>query len=275
MTGPGAAPIRRAFVDGPFGQIHVWSTPKVAETPPLVLLHPSPYSGAYYADLMAALAPHRQTLAIDTPGFGASTPPPDLIELDDYAHALGQALDGLGLGDGPVDVLGFHTGAMLAVALGLQRPRAVRRLVLAGLPFFVGEAREAAYRTMARPPALAEDGRHLLDYWEHIVVQRHPDVSLAKAQQRYNDFAPSFPEGWRAYHALYRYPAETRIPELAQPVLLLLIHEVLLPGTLAAEPLFQRSRRIDLPDLGKNAFDLAPEILAAAIGPFLDEADPL
>ncbi len=274
MTAEAASPIRRAFVDGPFGQMHVWSTPKMAGAAPLILLHPSPYSGAYYADLMRVLAPRRQTLALDTPGFGASAPPPDLIDLDDYAAAFGQALDGLGLGEGPVDVLGFHTGAMLAVALGLQRPRAVRRLVLAGLPFLVGEAREAAYRTMARPPTLAEDGRHLLDYWAYIVLQRHPGVSLAKAQQRFNDFAASFPDGWRAYHALYRYPAETRIPQLTQPVLLLLIHEILLPGTLAAQPLFQRSRSHDLPELGKNAFDLAPEAIAAALEPFLDEADP-
>jgi pimeloyl-ACP methyl ester carboxylesterase len=269
------APIRRAFVDGPFGQMHVRSTPKVAQAAPLILLHPSPYSGAYYKDLMRILAPHRQTIAIDTPGFGASAPPPELIDLDDYASAFGQALDGLGLGEGPLDVLGFHTGAMMAVALGLHRPHCVRRLVLAGLPFLVGEAREAAYRNAARPPSLTEDGRHLLDYWQHIVVQRHPAVSLTLAQQRYNDFAPSFPDGWRAYHALYRYPADDKIPLLTQPVLLLLIHEILLSGTLAAEPLFQRCERIDLPDLGKNAFDIAPEIIAAAINPFLDGAKQL
>ncbi len=274
MTGATAKPIRRAFVDGPFGQMHVRSTPKAAGAAPLILLHPSPYSGTYYADLMRVLAPQRQTIAIDTPGFGASAAPPDLIDLEDYAAAFGHALDGLGLGEGPVDVLGFHTGAMLAVALGLQRPRSVRRLVLAGLPFLMGKAREAAYRTTARPPTLAEDGSHLLDYWERVVAERHPGVSLAQAQQRYNDFAPSFPEGWRAYHALYRYPAEEKIPQLAQPVLLLLIHEILLSGTLAAEPLFQRCERIDLPDLGKNAFDLAPEIIAAAIEPFLDRPDP-
>lgn len=252
--------------------MHVRCTPKAADKPPLLLLHPSPYSGAYYASLMRHLAPHRQTIAIDTPGFGASDPPPDQVDLDDYANAFGHALDGLGLGDEPVDVLGFHTGAMVAVALALQRPLGVRRLVLGGLPFLEGEAREAAHRNTARPPTLKEDGRHLLDYWEHIAVQRHPSISLAQAQQRYNDFAQSFPQGWRAYDALYRYPAEAKIPLVAQPVLLLLIHEILLPGTLAAEPLFQRAERIDLPELGKNAFDIAPEVITAAILPFLDAA---
>ncbi len=271
---PAAPPLRRAFVDGPFGQMHVWSSPPVAGRAPVVMLHPSPYSGAYYADLMGVLSQDRQTIAIDTPGFGASAAPPAPVELEDYARAMAQALEALDLPATGVDVLGFHTGAMIAVELALRRPDQVRRLVLAGLPFYDAEAREAAYQQMARPLPIEEDGRHLMIYWDVIVGQRHPDLTLARAQQRYNDFAPSFPNAWWAYHALYRYPAEDRIAGVRQPVLLLLIHEVLLQATLAAAPLFQNCRRIDLPQLGKNAFDLGADVIADAMRDFLDHPDP-
>ncbi len=260
-------------MDGPFGQMHVWSSPPVTGRAPVVLLHPSPYSGAYYADLMGILSRDRQTIAIDTPGFGASAPPPAPVELEDYAHAMAKALEALDLPESGVDVVGFHTGAMLAVELAFQRPDRVRRLALAGLPFYAAEDREAAYRAMPRPLPIQEDGQHLLTYWDIIVRQRHPDMSLARAQQRYNDFAPSFPDGWWAYHALYRYPAEARIPLIGQPVLLLLIHEVLLQATLAAAPMFQHCERIDLPQLGKNAFDLGADVIAQALRAFFDRSD--
>jgi len=254
--------------------MHVWSTPRVAGRPPVLLLHPSPYSGAYYADLMRILSRDRQAIAIDTPGFGASAAPPAPVELPDYAAAMAQALEALDLPKTGVDVLGFHTGAMIAVELALQRPDQVRRLVLAGLPFYGSEAREAAYQKMARAAPIEEDGRHLLTYWNIIVRQRHPNLSLARAQQRFNDFAPSFPNGWRAYHALYRYPADERIGLIRHPVLLLLIHEVLLQATLDAAPFFQRCQRIDLPQLGKNAFDLGADVIANAMRAFLDHPDP-
>jgi pimeloyl-ACP methyl ester carboxylesterase len=270
MISPDSSAFRRAFVDGPFGQIHAWITAPVAGRAPLILLHPSPYSGAYYHALMAVMAPSRQLIALDAPGFGASAPPSGPVGIEDYAAALARAARELKIAT-PVDVLGVHTGAMIAVEMAAQQPDLVRRLVLAGLPFQEPGARRAAFGLMAKPATLAEDGSHLLTYWNIIAGGRSRGVSLAQAQRKFADAMAALPHGWRAYEALLGYPAEARIPRVRQSVRLLLINEALRARTLAAAPLFPRAELVDLPDLDRDACEIAPEAIAAATQDFLDK----
>jgi hypothetical protein len=99
-------------------------------------------------------------------------------------------------------------------------------------------------------------------------------VSLGQAQHKFADAMAALPHGWRAYEALSRYPAELRIPEVRQPVLLLLIPEALRARTLAAAAHFPHAALLDLPDLDRDAFEIAPTALAAAINDFLDKEIP-
>jgi len=185
-------------------------TPPVAGRAPLVLLHPSPYSGAYYHALMHVMAPGRRLIALDTPGFGASAPPPGPTRLEDYAGALTQGLMGLNLGASEVDLMGFHTGAMIAVELAIQQPGLVRRLVLAGLPFQEPGARATVFAPMAKAPILAEDGAHLTPYWKAIAGARTERLSLAAAQRKFADAMAGFTHAWRAYDALSQYPQRSK-----------------------------------------------------------------
>ncbi|MEU0822980.1 alpha/beta fold hydrolase [Streptomyces mirabilis] len=86
--------------------------------------------------LIDALAPARRVIAFDNAGVGGSTgTTPNTV--DRMAHdaiafieAIG-AIGALGLGQGPVDVLGFSLGSFVAQQIALTRPSLVRRLVLA------------------------------------------------------------------------------------------------------------------------------------------------
>ncbi|KAF5991033.1 alpha/beta fold hydrolase [Streptomyces sp. WAC00263] len=86
--------------------------------------------------LIDALAPARRVIAFDNAGVGGSTgTTPNTA--DEMAHdaiafieAIG-AIGALGLGQGPVDVLGFSLGSFVAQQIALTRPSLVRRLVLA------------------------------------------------------------------------------------------------------------------------------------------------
>jgi hypothetical protein len=160
---------------------------------------------------------------------------------------------------------------MIAVEMAVQQPRLARRLVLAGLPFQEPGARPAAFGLVAKPATLAEDGAHLLTYWNIIAGERSRGVSLTQAQRKFADVMAALPHGWRAYEALSHYPAEARIPRVRQGVRLLLINEALRARTLAAAPLFPHAKSIDLPDLDRDAFEIAPEAIAAATQDFLDK----
>ena len=270
--------VRRSFVDGRYGQMHVRAAAPQGGSAkaPVVLLHPAPYSGAYYQDLLERLGADRAAFAVDTPGFGASDAPPAPVDLAAYAAAIGDAVDAL-LREHPaeaVDLMGFHTGAMIAIELAIQRPDLVRRLVLAGIPFYLGEDRAAVYTKAAHGTLLDEEGGHLRPYWQGIVSDRHPDFPLEAAQQRFNDYMQSCPNSWWTYQAIYSYPTEQRIPLIRQPVQILLMHEVLFEHSKASLAYFSNPHVVDMPELTKNVFDFGGARIAAEMRAFLD-ADPV
>jgi len=109
---------------------------------PLVLLHGVGASRTVWRHVTPALAEDRRVIAPDLPGFGESTPAADGFELDAVAVALADALaDTAGE---PFDLLGNSLGGAVAVALALERPDLVRRLVLAAPAGFA-----------SRPPPVA------------------------------------------------------------------------------------------------------------------------
>lgn len=86
--------------------------------------------------LIDALAPARRVIAFDNAGVGGSTgtTPNTADEMAHDAIAFIEAIGAngaLGLGQGPVDVLGFSLGSFVAQQIALTRPSLVRRLVLA------------------------------------------------------------------------------------------------------------------------------------------------
>ena len=78
--------------------------------------------------LRAALPPDVGTIAYDAPGCGASPPARVPLSIPAQARIAAGVLAWAGVG--PVDVLGFSFGGMVAQQLARDAPAAVRRLVL-------------------------------------------------------------------------------------------------------------------------------------------------
>jgi len=96
---------------------------------PLVLLHGVGASRTVWRHVTPALAEDRHVIAPDLPGFGESTPAAEGFELGAVGAALADAL--VECAGEPFDLLGNSLGGAVAVALALERPDLVRRLVLA------------------------------------------------------------------------------------------------------------------------------------------------
>ena len=149
--------IRRRYVDGRFGQIHLYIAEAVdgsAANTPLMCFHPTAVSGDFYRDFMLEMSKDRRVMAMDTPGYGRSDPPPEPQPMIELAGTAADALDALGYGangQGAVDVIGYHTGTFIAAELAVIRPDLVRRLVLPGIPYNVGEKRKEMYEQYASP----------------------------------------------------------------------------------------------------------------------------
>ncbi|GAA4981516.1 poly(3-hydroxyalkanoate) depolymerase [Kineococcus glutinatus] len=83
---------------------------------------------ALWEPLRAALPADVGTISYDAPGCGASPPARHPLAIADQARIAAGVLEWAGVG--PVDVLGFSFGGMVAQQLARDLPDAVRRLVL-------------------------------------------------------------------------------------------------------------------------------------------------
>ena len=269
--------IRRRYVDGRFGQIHVYIAAALdgaGVKTPLMCFHPTAVSGDFYRDFMLEMSKDRLVMAMDTPGYGRSDPPPEPQPMIELAANAADALDALGYGaggQGAVDVIGYHTGCFIASELAVIRPDLVRRLVLPGIPFRVGEERKALYEQYARPRELTEDGAAAMEVWEMWVTNRHPDVSLQRGASHFADQLQSGPYSWWAYHSVFSYAAEERLPLVTQPVLVPNTHGNLQEQSREAAKLLKDVRVVEMPDLSHGAFDVGADRLANVSREFLDQ----
>ena len=270
--------IKRSFVEGPFGQVHIRiAIPQLSDpNPPLILFHPTPYSSDYFIKFMKEMAVDRTVIAIDTPGYGDSDRPTKLPTIADYAHSAVVALTKLGIGkDGQqVDLLGYHTGTLIASELAAGNPSLVRKLVLPGIPFYTGEEREAAYKRNVKPDTLHADGSHLKDKWDFARIAMSSGLPLARAQEHFSDMMQCHPHCWEAYHAVFSYKSDERLKLVRQPVLLITTESSLKAETEAAAKVFPDARLQHIAGVKYGGFDLAPEKFAKATRDFLDHENP-
>jgi pimeloyl-ACP methyl ester carboxylesterase len=97
------------------------------QAPPLLLIHGSGASGAFWNPMVPALARPHRVIRIDLPGCGQSPPAPS-YDVTAQADRVAAMLDDLGLA--PVAAVGHSSGGYVATVLAEHRPDLVRSLVL-------------------------------------------------------------------------------------------------------------------------------------------------
>nr|WP_315474694.1 alpha/beta hydrolase [uncultured Sandarakinorhabdus sp.] len=192
----------------------------LAGQPALVLLHQSPLSGAMFLPAMPLLAAAGlRVLALDTPGFGASDPPPAPPSIADHADALADVLDALELPC--AHVLGHHTGASIAAALAARHGHRVERLVLNGLALLSPEegAHFASFRFAPLQPRA--DGGHLVDAW-HQRLRATPGWTDIDAMHRHVVTMLANPERYFwAFEAVFGHDLAADLAVITVPTLVL------------------------------------------------------
>lgn len=269
LPDPAIPGLRRAYLSGPFGQLHI----RIAEPlqrrskrPPLLLFHQTPLSGRMFEKLLPRLADRRVAIAVDTPGYGESDRPAQRPTLAAYGDAILAAL-------APAygrrfDLLGYHTGAAIAVDLAARR-REVRRLVLVSVPLFDAPRRAALLAQLdeGKEP-FASDGSHLLGQWSgsfaaKAEAQSIEDIARLVAEKQ----RPGRHYEW-ALRSAMELDLAPLLDAVRQPALVIAPHDGLEAGSAVAAARL-RARLIDRPDWRYGLFDAAPAELAALINPFL------
>jgi len=275
----GTVPVRREYVDGPWGQIHLRiAAPRRRRDerrPALVCFHYSPGSARMFDAVLPLLAADRTVIAPDTPGYGASAPPPAQPSLPEYADALAAGLARLGHGERgrPLDLMGHLTGSLLAVELATTRPRWVRRLVLSRAPAFDAERRRSYVADVQQRAATRRQDAgagYLVERLKRGLDTRPPGTPPWVYTGLFIDsISPGDTWHWGDVAAI-GYAADERFPRLTQPVLLIVYPD-------AGDPAFERTRQlvpgvrvVELGGAPDWIWQLEPGRIAAPARQFLD-----
>ena len=101
---------------------------RMGEGPPVILLHGLGEAAVVWYSNMEPLSDGHSVYALDLPGHGASDKPNWSYSLEQSVDFLGAFMDALGLER--ASLVGNSMGGLLALALALERPQRVDRLVL-------------------------------------------------------------------------------------------------------------------------------------------------
>ncbi len=263
--------LRRSYVDGPYGQVHLLAGgPEEGDPPPLYLLHATAYSSQPFIPLMERLARTRRVIAPDTPGYGGSDAPPEMPPFERYADAFIDLVERTaGSGRTPVDVFGYHTGVLIATEAAARRPDLIRSLVLVGIPYYVGEERAERRAVLAARADLTEDFEQFRERWHYFITDRTPGLSLERAYLCFVDELRAYPRHWWAHEALFDYEPQERLARVGCPVLVLNPDNALARPSRDASRILPQARVVELPGLTNAIFDRGPEVLAGEIERFL------
>ncbi len=236
------------------------------EATTLVCFHQSPMSGRVFRPLLEIMGRDRSVYAPDTPGFGESDPPATKPAIADYAGAMLGFLDQMRFRK--VDLLGYHTGSLIATEVALARPDLVRRIVMVAVPVLSDEER-AAFRQSPWPVPVAEDGSHLVQEWQCSLQWRGPGVTLEQLSRGFAEKLRNGPQAWWGASAVMDYPTRERLAELKAPVLVLRPKDDLYEATLRVKGVLRDARLVDLPQYGHGLFDVAPQLVVDTIADFV------
>ncbi len=211
---------RRGYAEGPYGQVHFRDTGRGM---PLVLCHQAPQTSRQFTNVYEPL--HRRgirAIGVDTPGFGESDPTPFVPTVEDWAAASPAVLDHLGIAR--ADVLGHHTGGMVATEVALQFPHRVRRLIING-PLPMSEERRLSFLEGNEEREInfvyESDGSHLQQSFagrnRMYGEGADPRTITRYTVEKFQGYAPF----WTGHHAAFIYDHGAAIEKLKVPTLIL------------------------------------------------------
>lgn len=255
---------KRSYLDTPSGQIHLhcWGTPSAQPT--LMGLHSSPYSGILFDTIAPLLSKDRHFIAPDYPGYGGSSALEKPASIADYADAIAHAITAHSPHE-PVDVLGFHTGSLVAVETALTHPQLVRRVILIDIPFFSEEDRKHHATTVTVPTPLCSNALDVQGIWDRVVASSLHVLSLSRAQDFFIEEMRSKQHRHEGFKAAFAYPYEERFKLLKKPTTVIASNSYLHDITCKAARTIANAKLVEHLNIETAIMDLGAEIITPSI----------
>ena len=265
----GTLAIRKGYADTPEGQVHYL---RCGEGRPLVMLHQSPAAATMWEAVLPRFAEAGYAAtAIDLPGHGDSWRPRKPPSIPDYARSIKETLDALGLAQ--VDIVGHHTGALVAAQVAVDFPGRVGKLALWGLAIYV----EALAASRARlkneqPPVYDDEGAALIAFWVRQRALAGQAYTSALGVRSMIEMLQTGAERPYGHWAGQQCDRAALLARVTQPALIMGgQRDPLWPGIEAAASLFQRGRFHVIEGAGLYVVDESPQEFVRLVHEFLED----
>jgi len=268
--------LSKAYAPSRYGQLHyrIAQAAPNASAPPLLCLHQTPSSGKEWLPVIPALSRNRVVIAADNPGYGMSDAPPEPVTIEDFAAVMADLMSYLAdRGDippGPFDVIGYHTGSVVATELARSLPDRVRKAVLFGLAAYPEEQRMEKLRTLRdKFPVPDRTLRHVEQQWalmQSLIDERMDAETMHMAMAESLALGSRLPWG---YVAVYKYDFLGAMPQVQQPVLIMNPEDDLHEVTLRTAGGYPNGSRFDMPGVAHGVLTIEHDAVVARIEEFL------
>lgn len=261
--------MRRAYADGPFGQIHYQVA---AEGRPLVLLHQAVMHSDQFSNVFGPLiARGLRPIAIDMPGFGMSDPTPTTPTIADFATSVPVVLDALGIERAVVG--GHHTGSLVSTEVARTWPGRVEAAVLGSalvMPDVDRIAMREAFEAREKKFVPLPDAQHMVELAKTRASFAAGTVSVERIADYVTQAMVARGPYWYGHYAAFSYDHATAIRALEVPALILsntgdMIHD----AALAAHALRPDFAFAAIEGGGIDIVDQEPQQWADAIADFV------
>ena len=249
---------RRRYLDNAPGQLHVWQWQGAQSAlPPIVCLPPVPYGGRFFDTF--AQAYDGPVWSADLPGYGCSDALIELPTVGAYTEAMSPLLSVPGQ---PVWLIGFHSGALVAMEMANRYPEQVSGLVLVDVPVFSGPDMADLRASITNPPAYLDQQDPLNGLFKSMVVDRLDKVAYPKALDLFFDFVGAGEDRNAGFNAAANFEAEPAARQVTQPALVIATRSSLRDGTLRVAEWLPHATLVDRDDIAMPAFELGAGPLA-------------
>ena len=250
--------MRKAYLDGTNGQIHARYWHERKDGTPLLCLPPAPHTGLYYQTLADHLSV--PMIAVDYPGAGSSCPLPHKPSISDYASVIGSLLPKIGR----VNLLGFHSGCLVALELTRSYGSLCDKVICIDFPLFDSETRTkyASYTTDVEPPKVPND---LEKSFNTNVTNRRDIIGEPRALELWVESLRAGPRYNDTFKAAFAYEADKALEESEKDINFFGTQCNLLEPTREAAKLCKNGRFTEVLEIEGNALETGAPILAPLI----------
>lgn len=265
--------VRRAYINGKFGQIHlrIADAQSATRKPPLICLHQSPKCGLEFETFMRAANLDRTVIAPDYPGYGMSDAAPSeaATTIPMYAKEMWRVVDTLGLES--VDLFGNHTGSKVAAEMAMQKRDRVRAIAMISAAILTDAERDM-FKDMFTPIPLDDSHTRFRVSWERIIERRGPGQTLEMMDRgMYMNMMGGEAYEWGHVAAFaWGKPFDEALSTLPHRITVLNPTDDLTECTRRADALLRNGEVIECPQWGYGFMDAFPNDAAKLVLAKLD-----